>query len=108
MIEINPTRINLISEGNGNQLQYYFLENPMDEGSWWAIVHGVTESDTTEELYSLSELTPHMWTKAEDITQGPDDSRFPYTALCIQNRACQAPGPHVLGERTAPEDYTEQ
>ena len=25
----------------------------MDGGSWWATVHGVTELDTTERLYSL-------------------------------------------------------
>ena len=28
-------------EGNGNPLQYSCLENPMDGGAWWAIVHGV-------------------------------------------------------------------
>ena len=27
-------------EGNGNPLQYYCLENPMDRGAWWATVHG--------------------------------------------------------------------
>ena len=27
-------------EGNGNPLQYYCLENPMDGGAWWATVHG--------------------------------------------------------------------
>ena len=30
--------------GNGNPLQYFFLENPMDRGTLWAIVHGVTNS----------------------------------------------------------------
>ena len=35
-------------EGNGNPLQYSCLENPMNRGDWWAIVHGVAkESDTT-------------------------------------------------------------
>ena len=27
-------------EGDGNPLQYYYLENPMDGGAWWAIIHG--------------------------------------------------------------------
>ena len=25
---------------NGNQLQYFFLENPTDRGAWWATVRG--------------------------------------------------------------------
>ena len=33
-------------EGNGNPLQYYCLENPMDRGAWEAIVYGVTKSWT--------------------------------------------------------------
>ena len=30
------------AEGNGNPVQYSSLGNPMDKGSWWATVHGVT------------------------------------------------------------------
>ena len=33
-------------EGNGNSLQYSHLENPTDEGAWWAAVHGVAKSQT--------------------------------------------------------------
>ena len=33
---------------NGNLLQYSCLENPVDRGTWWATVYGVTELDTTE------------------------------------------------------------
>ena len=33
-------------EGNGNPLQYSYLENPMDRGAWWATVHGVSKSWT--------------------------------------------------------------
>ena len=34
--------------GHGNPLQYSCLENPMDRGTWWATVHRVAESSTTE------------------------------------------------------------
>ena len=37
-------------KGNGNPLQYSCLENSMDRGAWWATVHEVTESDTTEQI----------------------------------------------------------
>ena len=39
-------------ERNGNPLQYSCLENPMDGGVWWAMVHGVAKSRTR-----LSDLT---------------------------------------------------
>ena len=29
--------------GNGNPLQYIYLENPTDRGAWWATVHGVSK-----------------------------------------------------------------
>ena len=33
-------------EGNGNPLQYFCLENPIDREAWWATVHGVAKSRT--------------------------------------------------------------
>ena len=35
-----------LGEGNGNPLQYSYLENPMNRGAWWATVNGVTNSQT--------------------------------------------------------------
>ena len=30
--------------GHGNPLSYFCLENPMDSGAWWVIVHSVAKS----------------------------------------------------------------
>ena len=35
---------------HGNTLQYSCLENPMNRGAWWAIVHRFAESDTSEAI----------------------------------------------------------
>ena len=39
--------------GNGNPLQYSCLKNPMDEGAWWAAVHGVARSRTQLSDFTL-------------------------------------------------------
>ena len=39
--------------GNGNPLQYYCLENPMDRGVWWATVHRVAKSRTRLSTHAL-------------------------------------------------------
>ena len=45
--------------GNGNPLQCSCLENSMDGGAWWAIVHVVAELDIAERLHFrfLSNIT---------------------------------------------------
>ena len=44
----NPWVRKIPCVGNSYPLQHSCLENSKDRGAWWAIAHGVTESDTTE------------------------------------------------------------
>ena len=50
-------------EGNGNPLQYYCLENLMDRGAWWAMVHRVTWSQT--QLSNLAHRVKYKGRKEE-------------------------------------------
>ena len=58
--------------GNGNPLQYSFLENPMDRGAWRATVHGVTKSQArlsdrahthTSPITAHAKRQPTFWTE---------------------------------------------
>ena len=51
--------LSCIGEGNGNPLQCSWLENPRDEGAWWAAVCGVTRSHTL--LKWLSSSSSFTW-----------------------------------------------
>ena len=46
--------LSCIGEGNGNPLQCSCLENPRDEGAWWAAVYGITQSQTRLKRLSSS------------------------------------------------------
>ena len=50
--------LSCIEEENGNPLQCPCLENPRDEGAWWAPVYGVTQSWTR--LKRLSSSSMHI------------------------------------------------
>ena len=40
--------------GNSNALQYSCLENSMDRGALWAVLHGVAELEVTENAHALT------------------------------------------------------
>ena len=46
--------LSCIGEGNGNPLQCSYLENPRDEGAWWAAVYGVAQNRTRLKRLSSS------------------------------------------------------
>ena len=39
--------------GHGNSLQYSCLENPLDRGTWWAMVYRVAKSQTQQKQLSM-------------------------------------------------------
>ena len=43
-------------EGNGNPLQYSYLENPMDREAWWATVHRVAKSRTRLSDFTFQQI----------------------------------------------------
>ena len=46
--------LSCIGEGNGNPLQNSCLENPRDEGAWWAAIYGVSQNQTRLKQLSSS------------------------------------------------------
>ena len=48
-------------EGNGNPLQCSCLENPRDEGAWWAAIYGVAQSWTRLKRLSSSSIMSYSW-----------------------------------------------
>ena len=42
-VDSGPGLGRLPGGGDGNSLQYFYLENPMDRGAWRATIHGVTK-----------------------------------------------------------------
>ena len=60
-------------EGNGNPLQNYCLENPMDRGVWQAAVYGVAKSRTR-----LSDFTSLQWVKSPPAIQETQETLVPF------------------------------
>ena len=71
-------------EGNGNPLQYYCLENPMDRGAWQATVHRVAKSRT-----QLSDFT---FTTLEELTDAEAEASIVWPPIANSQLIEKDPG----------------
>ena len=75
-------------EGNSSPLQYSFLENPTDRGTWQATVHGVTkESDMTEHTHTHTHTHTHGHREQSSCQRGGKmgESGLRRSKLCWMN-----------------------
>ena len=80
-------------EGNGNPLQYSWLENPMDSKAWSVTVYGVTKSWT-----QISNQHTHTHThNEEDIFLG---CQFQRSYGSSQNHSTSASSIYLVGSQT--------
>ena len=54
-VDLIPGLVRSTERGHGNPLQYFWLENSMDRGAWWATVHRVAKSRAWLKWLSLHE-----------------------------------------------------
>ena len=69
-------------EGNGNPLQYFCLENPMDRGAWQATVYRVQKSWTwlkqpKTPQFSCSVVSDYLWPHESQHARPPCPSPTP-------------------------------
>ena len=56
-----PESGRFLGGGNGNPLQYSCMGNPMDRGTWWAIIHGFAKSWTPESVNTHAHTQTHPY-----------------------------------------------
>ena len=76
-------------EGNGTPLQYSCLENPVDGGAWWALVHGVAKSRTRLSDFTFTALEKEMATHSSILAWRIPGTEKPSGLLSM--------GPHRVG-----------
>ena len=74
----------------GNPLQYSWLENPMNRGAWWAIVHGVTKQLDTTWLLNNNKINEFSWAW-EDSVSCPRSQNLPFSDWPgAEHRSCSS------------------
>ena len=76
-------------EGNGNPLQYSCLENPIDRGTWQAIVHRIKKSWTR-----LKQLSTHTMTIRSPV--------IPVSHFLVLDKAVLDTGLKIVLEQGSP------
>ena len=73
--------------GNGNPLQYFCLENPMDREAWWSTVHEITKSDMTEHTEHSGKVSKPCSVSEEGWTIIDKSYRKLQTAVCARAKS---------------------
>ena len=68
--------LSCVGGGNGNPLQYSYLENPRDGGAWWAAVCGVAQSQTRLKRLSSSSSSSRDCSPLGSSVQGTSQARI--------------------------------
>ena len=74
---LSPPHAVLIGEGNGNPLQYSWLENLGDGGAWWAAVYGVSQSRTRLKRLSSSSSSSMQSSNHRSLDSAPTPLKLP-------------------------------
>ena len=81
--------IHIAGEENGNPHQYSCLENPTDGGAWWATVHGMTKSWTSQMVNTEIRLIIFFAAKDEEALYSQQKQDQELTVAQIMNSSLQ-------------------
>ena len=87
-------------EGNGYQLQYPCLENPVDRGAWWATVHGSrrVRHDWETHTFTHFSLKEGLAARSPGSIPSAGESRYlPYMVDCLSPETQTTQWPCIHG-----------